>query len=129
VVYVGPGGQSGAYTGGSASPNGNGYIKYNDFADYVCPATVNQGLWCDPPMGRNAFYGPGFVNLDLGASKHIAIKQFGSFTLQASLFNAFNHPVFSNPVSNLNSGQAEFGKSFGTQNGSRVTQLSARYDF
>jgi hypothetical protein len=87
---------------------------------------VNQGLWCEAPASRNAFYGPSFFNVDLGVSKRFPIWEAQTVTFQASFFNLLNHTNFANPVSDLNS--AQFGASTATAD-PRITQLSLRYDF
>jgi hypothetical protein len=126
VVYIGPGSYKSAISS-SASPNGSGYLKVSQFSPYKCPATVNFGLWCDPPMSRNAFYGPGYSNVDVAVSKRFFITEGQRLTAQIAFFNLLNHPIFSNPVSDFNS--PSFGFAQSTANTSRVTQLSLRYDF
>ena len=126
AVYTGPGGYKNAISG-SASPNGKGYLKPSQFAPYACPSTVNLGLWCDPPMSRNAFFGPGFSDVDVAVSKRLFITEAQHLTAQAAFFNLLNHPIFSNPVSDINN--PEFGFAESTANNSRVTQLSLRYEF
>jgi hypothetical protein len=115
----------------------DGFISSADFAGgvdqngnaiprYACPATVNFGLWCDPPMSRNAYYGPGSKNVDFGVLKRFYITEGSKVTFQANFFNLLNHPNFANPVSDLNSGV--FGQSQSDVE-PRITQLSLRYDF
>jgi len=124
VPYTGQGSINNAIT--HKTNPADGYLTTSDFAPYTCPATMHYGLWCDPPAGRNALAGPGDVNVDLGVSKHILVTEGKQFTLQAAFFNLFNHTNFSNPVSDINSGQ--FGKSQ-SDAGPRVGQLSVRFDF
>jgi outer membrane receptor protein involved in Fe transport len=49
-------------------------------------------------MGRNALYGPGFVNTDFGLLKNTKINERLSVQFRAELFNIFNHPNFSYPT-------------------------------
>jgi hypothetical protein len=57
-------------------------------------------------------YGPRQTFVDLAVSKNVQITERVRFKLQANLLNAFNHPVFGNPSSNVqNSG---FGVVTGT---------------
>jgi hypothetical protein len=98
----------------------------NSFGPVTCPANVNSGLWCDSPTSRNALYGPGFANLDLGLLKHFNIKEQQGFTFEANFFNLFNHTNFGTPNGNIRS--SSFGMSQ-DDSGARVTQLSLRYDF
>ncbi len=110
----------------------DGYFKTALFGDVVCPTTVNFGLWCDSPTGRNTMIGPGFVDFDFGVAKKFKMTERVAFQLQVNLFNLFNHPNFQNPVGNLNNA-GQFGKSIATYDpgvaGARVTQLSLRLDF
>jgi hypothetical protein len=125
VPYAGTGSQNNALHKNVNLAKG-GYLLASDFPLYTCPGNVNHGLWCEPPAGRNSFYGPRYYNVDLGVSKRFPIKESQQFTFQASFFNLFNHTNFANPVSNLNSNL--FGQA--TQSADpRITQLSLRYDF
>jgi hypothetical protein len=107
-------------------------LKANQFAPYACPSSVNLGLWCDPPMSRNAFYGPGYANVDVAVSKRVAVAEEQRLIVQVAFFNALNHPNFANPVSDINN-PSQFGlaqsTNSGQSSGARVTQLSLRYEF
>jgi hypothetical protein len=132
AVYTGPGSYKSAIVK-NARPSGPGYLKESQFAPYTCPATVNLGLWCDPPMSRNAFYGPGYWNIDVAVSKHFEVTENQRVIAQAAFFNALNHPNFANPVSDISQPTTVFGYSQqinpGQSTFSRVTQLSLRYEF
>jgi Carboxypeptidase regulatory-like domain/TonB dependent receptor len=131
AVYIGPGSYKNAIVH-NARPLGPGYVKANQFAAYACPTSVNFGLWCDPPMSRNAFYGPGYANVDVAVSKRILLTEAQRLIGQVAFFNVMNHPNFGNPGSDINN-PLEFGLAQATNNGqstgSRVTQLSLRYEF
>jgi hypothetical protein len=131
AVYTGPGGYKNAILH-NPRPGSGGYLSAKQFAPYACPATVNLGLWCDPPMSRNAFYGPGYWNVDVAVSKRFEVTESQRVIAQAAFFNAVNHPNFANPVSDINQ-PTLFGYSQqtnpGQSTGSRVTQLSLRYEF
>jgi hypothetical protein len=58
-------------------------------------------------VGRNEFYGPGFVNFDAVFAKHIKITERFFAELRVEGFNIFNHPHFTNP--------GDFGNSLGNQ--------------
>jgi Carboxypeptidase regulatory-like domain/TonB dependent receptor len=118
--------------------NGNPYLGKNPadgflnpaaFSAYVCPASVNFGLWCNSPTGRNTLIGPGFVNTDFGVGKKFRIRETMALQFQANFFNLFNHPNFDIPVGNVLGNSAQFGKSIADINGARVTQLALRLDF
>jgi hypothetical protein len=96
------------------------------FGPYTCPATVNKGLWCEPPQGRGSITGPAYKDLDLSVSKHFPMFNRQGFTFSGNFFNIFNHSNFSNPTSDFNS--ANYGKSLSTGE-PRITQLSLRFDF
>jgi hypothetical protein len=136
TVYAGTGSPRNAINH-SVSP-ATGYLKSpftssNYFKPYTCPATVNSGLWCNPPQGRNSITGPPSKDLDLGISKHFPMFDRQGFTFAGNFFNFFNHTNFSNPVADAN----QFGSSSSPGNyglslsdaGPRVVQLSLRYDF
>jgi hypothetical protein len=95
-----------------------------------CPVSVNQGLWCEGAvlgqMERNTLVGPSYFNTDFGIKKTFKITEKSSFRLEGKFFNLFNHPNFYAPDGNLNDGT--FGTSLSTFS-SRVTQLTARFDF
>ncbi len=52
----------------SGSP-ANGWLNPSAFSVPTCPVTVNFGLWCDSPTGRNTLRAPGFVNTDFGVGE------------------------------------------------------------
>lgn len=76
-------------------------------ADDTCPL---------PPSGRNAFEGPGLINLDTSVSRafHVAwLGENGSLILRADAFNFLNHANL-NPPGNI-PGSASYGIAlFGT---------------
>jgi len=51
-----------------------------------CPGTTNP----DGDLSRNAFYGPGFADVDLSVFKNIPIKERLRIQLRAEMFNVFN---------------------------------------
>jgi hypothetical protein len=64
-------------TGGGANPS---YITPN-----ITPGTIGQLVY---------LHGPRYVNDDLSITKHVPIAEGISFSLQAEMVNAFNHPTF-----------------------------------
>jgi hypothetical protein len=104
----------------------DGYFDTAQWQNYTCPTTVNQGLWCNVPIGRNSMYGPGFQNIDLSFSKKFGITERVSLRLQGNFFNLFNHANFGRPDGNRNS--STFGLSTSTYD-PRITQLALRLDF
>ena len=65
---------------------------------------------------RNAFRGPHYFDSDFSVVKKTAIPHWerGSLQIGFQFFNVFNHPNFSNPVSDINSGG--FGQIFSQVN-------------
>ncbi len=121
-VYSGtPGSAPQSWSSLGAASHDTGTIHY----EYNCPVTVNAGLWCNPPVQRNSITGPRHENVDLAVSKHLALGERYSVTLQVAFFDIDNHPEFGNPVGNTNS--STFGQSTSATN--REGQLSARFDF
>jgi hypothetical protein len=98
------------------------------------------GQFTEGTLGRNAFRGPGDINLDLALAKHF--KLFAKEKLDAELrldaFNVFNHvnfgnptnlgcaPSFCSPVTNIDS--AQFGQ-VTTTLGPRVVQIALHLRF
>jgi len=93
---------------------------------YACPASVNHGLWCDVPIGRNSMTGPGYKNVDFNITKKFKVNERFAFLFQANFFNLFNHTNFLLPDNNRTS--PTFGKSVSTYD-PRLTQLALRLDF
>jgi hypothetical protein len=74
--------------------------------------------------------GPGQANVDLSLSKNIPIKwpsDRTSLQFRTELYNALNHPQFSNPDTNFTS--PTFGLISGTAVNPRVIQLALRLAF
>jgi hypothetical protein len=123
VVTVGGMAPMGTLAGNSPA---DAYFNTADWTRYACPASVNQGLWCDAPLGRNSMYGPSFKNVDFSFSKKFKITETAAFRLQGSAFNLFNHSNFRLPSGNMNS--SLFGRSTSTYD-PRIIQLALRFDF
>ncbi len=105
----------------------DGWLDPASFGKVVCPSTVNFGLWCDSPTGRNTLRGPHFVNADFGVAKKFRVNERANIQFQANFFNIFNHTNFKTPDGNVSS--PTFGQSLAEFGGPRVTQLALRLDF
>jgi hypothetical protein len=81
----------------------------------VAPAPTNSDgvLLRQGTLGRNALIGPGTRTIDLSMSKTTPIKERFKLEFRAEAFNLFNHPVFSNPNTDITAGN--FGQITGTQ--------------
>jgi hypothetical protein len=96
-------------------------------------------------VGRNCLRGPRQVNLDFSIAKHFPFAESRSLEFRAEFFNAFNHPNFANPISNLNAAFASggnidpstgqvlnagnFGRIISTSNNPRILQLALKFSF
>jgi hypothetical protein len=108
------------------------YVNTDQWTRYVCPASANGGLWCDPPIGRNNLTGPMISNVDFNVTKTFKIRESMGLTFQANFFDLFNHPNFLPPGTGLNDTAANYGQissTLGDNGGHRVTQLALRFDF
>lgn len=105
---------------------GVAYFQPTGWVRATCPATVNNGRWCDAPIGRNSMVGPGYQNVDLGVTKNFKITEQTKFQFQANFFNLLNHTNFGLPTTNQTS--SYFGQ-IRTSYPARVTQLALRFDF
>jgi hypothetical protein len=82
------------------TPNASGAIivSGNPLGQWV----ANPGVLSNPgnnfgSLGRNAVYGPGFTNLDLGLAKNTKITERVTFQFRVDAFDAFNHPNYGQP--------------------------------
>ena len=78
-------------------------------------------------LGRNAIYGPGFRDMDLGIQKNLHIAEGKQLELHGDAFNVTNTPSFANP-SNVDAGTV-FGAITGVRSSSRKIQVAARLVF
>lgn len=79
--------------------------------------------------GVNIFSGPGLFTFDSSLFRTIRLRESMALELRADAFNAFNHPVFANPNTNLTS--ASYGYVTGTAgtgvNGTAGTPRSVQF--
>lgn len=92
VVYTGSGSpMNSVFEAGSPA---DGYFDTTQWANYVCPATVNDGLWCNSPQSRGSMTGPGYSNVDFQIQKQFKITEQVKLSLMGNFFNIFNHTNF-----------------------------------
>jgi hypothetical protein len=84
-------------TNPNAGPNG-GKTWFRNIGAFAEPNFGGPGN-----IGRNQFFGPGFVNFDLSFSKKTKITERTDLELRIEGYNIFNHPHFTNPGADLNS--------------------------
>lgn len=75
-------------------------------------------------IGRNHFYGPGFVDFDLAFSKTMKFTERVNAQLRVEAYNIFNHPHFNNPGSDINA----FGNQVGSPIFGLITSTTTRPD-
>jgi hypothetical protein len=66
-----------------------------------------------PNIGKNAWYGPGYVNVDTAALKNTSVTEKMTLQLRVEVYNLFNHAQFSQP-DNLLQDTGTFGQSLST---------------
>jgi hypothetical protein len=79
-------------------------------------------------LGRDATYGPGYRDMDLGLQKNLHIAEGKQLELHGDAFNVTNTPSFANP-NNLDFPNANFGVISGLHSTARRIQLAARLVF
>jgi hypothetical protein len=77
-------------------------------------------------LGRNTYFGPKFVNLDATVLKNFSIHESQKIQFRWEAFNALNHTNFSNPTTNMSSGN--FGR-ITASSPARIMQFALRYTF
>lgn len=77
-------------------------------------------------LPRNAFRGPGAVNVDMALAKKFKIREQASLELRVDAFNLFNHTNFSNPDTAIT--DAIFGQISNTAD-PRILQVAAHLRF
>ncbi len=103
-------------------------------ADFTGPVGFNIG-------SRNNLRGPAFFNMDLGLGKTFPITaERVKVQFRADAFNAFNHPNFATPCTDITNSTCLFGtinstvgtsinSTSATTNSARVLQVSLRIEF
>jgi outer membrane receptor protein involved in Fe transport len=77
--------------------------KFLNLSAFALPCTPDGQGGCDGGkhignLGRNAFIGPHYRNVDLSLVKNTALGGRARLQLRVDAFNVFNHPNFSNPL-------------------------------
>jgi hypothetical protein len=78
-------------------------------------------------LGRNAFSGPSFFNLDSGLQKNVPLGEQRRIEFRFEFFNLLNHTNFGNPNSTITS--PLFGQILSTVSNSRQIQLAGKFYF
>jgi hypothetical protein len=116
------------FASGANVSNGNKvYFKNYDFQNYPSPGS---GAFAEPAygrpgnLGRNHFFGPGYVDFDLVFSKNIKFTERVGMQLRVESYNIFNRPHFTNPGADPNNNGNLLGSSIFGQ----ITSTAGRPD-
>jgi hypothetical protein len=77
--------------------------RFLNLAAFAAPCTPNGGGGCAGGqhfgnLPRNAYYGPGFKNLDLSLVKNTAVGSRAKLQVRIDIFNVLNHTNYANPL-------------------------------
>ena len=92
---------------------GNTQRYFDTNAVAAAPTNSSGVLLRQGTLGRNSLIGPGTRTVDLSMAKTTPIKEHFKLEFRAEAFNLFNHPVYSNPNTDISAGN--FGQITGTQ--------------
>lgn len=123
-----------AYSADTPVPGGRLVLQSSDFAP-APPGELGD-------TGRNAFFGPGLVNMDLSLNRWVSLGEKRRLAVRADVFNFLNHANLHEPQDTLlgdtNFGVALYGR-YGSQPGlpptlpladtSRQIQVLLRFEF
>ncbi len=128
--------RSSAYTG----TNNNLFLSgYFEVPDYSAAITDNAGQSTNnyipaPGIGRNAFAGPGYRNVDITIAKSFGFPKMrvlgedAKFEIKANIFNVFNLLNISPSSLSTNIGNASLGQANAAL-GSRTIDFQGRFSF
>ena len=108
-------------SGHLAHPTINEWFNVNDFQDPTCNCFGNAG--------KNILEGPGEKGADLSARKMFNVTERFHVEFRAEFFNAFNHPVFSQPDNNIDDGPGSTGVITSTVIPQRQIQFALKLEF
>ena len=106
-----------------AKPSAARWFNTAAFSDTLLPA----GSYSYGTASRNSLRADGPVDWDLGVYRRIPFVHETQFELRAEIFNLLNHPTFSAPTANVESGS--FGTVTSTVGNPRQTQFALKYLF
>ena len=113
-----------ANTVAGVNPYANQTIQHwFNIAAFTTPAPYTFGN-----SARNAYYGPGYWELDTSLIKQVSISERFKLDIRADAFNLLNHTAFATPAVSI-SNAATFGQITSTANSARQLEFSARLKF
>ena len=83
---------------------------------------------CPGNLGRNAFFGPSFFNIDASLFKTLQFNERASLQIRIEAYNILNHPSFGNPNADFTQSKT-FGKVTSTSSGARQLQFAVKLNF
>jgi hypothetical protein len=112
---------------GNPLPPGFERTVANDFRIAAfAPTPRGENVFGD--VGRNSLRSRGFQSLALSVFKNFNLTKQLNLQLRMEAFNAFNHPNFAPPISDITS--PDFGKILNTlPNNQRQIQFASRLSF
>jgi len=108
-------------SGHLANPNINMWFNVSDFEDPTCNCFGNAG--------KNILEGPGEKSADLSIRKIFNLSERFRLEFRTEFFNAFNHPVFSQPDNNIDDGPGATGVITSTVIPQRQIQFALKLEF
>jgi hypothetical protein len=116
------------------SPHLNGVNIGNVASSHPTATWFNTAAFAQPAagtfgnQGRDSLRGPHLNDINLSFGKTFHYKERFQFELRGDFINAFNHPSFGVPNSNVIAGASE-GTITGVANAARTIQVSGRFAF
>jgi len=110
--------------------NGNlpsGERSINHWFDASCFAVPKPGTFGN--SGNNILEGPGYNMQNLSIAKTFSISERFKFTFTSAISNAFNHPNFANPSSNISATDVGVVGSLVEGSKGRHIEIRGRIDF
>ena len=91
-----------------SAPDATGYLNGAAFAqpDFAAPDNLIGSFG---NLGRNAIYGPRYVNVDFSLGKSFRIYEKAALLFRAEFFNILNHPNFALPNFFVDPGSSQQG--------------------
>jgi outer membrane receptor protein involved in Fe transport len=127
-----------ANTGNYNYGNGYGYERA-DVSGPLYPAQKTTAEWFDTTsftlpaqytfgdLGRDTLRSDWYRNIDLSVFKELPLKEAMRLEFRVEMFNAFNTPVWSTPITSLDS--PNFGQITSTANTARQIQFGLKFYF
>src|SRR5262249_21757676 len=102
--------------------------QYFDPHAFEKPTCAPPATSCPGDLGRNAYKGPGFFNLDVSLFKDFAFLERYTVQFRFEAFNVLNHPSFGNPNTDFTD-SSTFGRVTGTASSPRQLQFALKFKF